>query len=69
MTDILTHAEAGVMTVTFNRLERKNSITADMYGALAEQAGLSAAKPGDTVQVGRGTYTGEFRTVRQREAA
>ncbi len=34
--DILSHTEAGVMTLTFNRLERKNSITADMYAALAD---------------------------------
>ncbi|HYF42973.1 MAG TPA: enoyl-CoA hydratase, partial [Ramlibacter sp.] len=30
MTDILTHAEAGVMTITLNRLDRKNSITSAM---------------------------------------
>jgi enoyl-CoA hydratase/carnithine racemase len=36
MTDILVHAEAGVMTITLNRLERKNSITSDMYGAMAD---------------------------------
>ena len=34
--DILTHAEGGVLTVTFNRLDRKNSITSAMYGALAD---------------------------------
>jgi enoyl-CoA hydratase/carnithine racemase len=34
--DILVHAEGGVMTVTLNRLERKNSITSDMYGAMAD---------------------------------
>ena len=34
--DILTHAEAGVMTITFNRVDRKNSINAAMYGALAD---------------------------------
>jgi enoyl-CoA hydratase/carnithine racemase len=33
---VLVHAEAGVMTLTLNRLERKNSLTADMYGALAD---------------------------------
>jgi hypothetical protein len=27
MTDILTHTEAGVMTLTFNRVDKKNSIT------------------------------------------
>jgi enoyl-CoA hydratase/carnithine racemase len=36
MTDILTHVEAGVMTITLNRLERKNSITSAMYGAMAD---------------------------------
>ena len=35
-TDILTHAESGVMTITLNRLERKNSITADMYASMAD---------------------------------
>jgi enoyl-CoA hydratase/carnithine racemase len=34
--DILTHVEAGVMTITLNRLERKNSITVAMYAALAD---------------------------------
>jgi enoyl-CoA hydratase/carnithine racemase len=34
--NILVHVEAGVMTITFNRLDRKNSITAAMYGALAD---------------------------------
>jgi enoyl-CoA hydratase/carnithine racemase len=46
MTDILAHTEAGVMTLTFNRLDKKNSITRAMYAALAdalEQAGQDAA--------------------------
>ncbi len=34
--DILVHAEAGVMTITLNRVERKNSITSAMYGAMAD---------------------------------
>ena len=34
--EILTHVDAGVMTITLNRLERKNSITSVMYGALAD---------------------------------
>ena len=29
-TDILTHTEDGVMTITLNRLERKNAITSAM---------------------------------------
>ena len=34
--EILTHVDAGVMTITLNRLERKNSITSVMYGAMAD---------------------------------
>ncbi|RYF76832.1 MAG: enoyl-CoA hydratase [Comamonadaceae bacterium] len=36
MTDILTHTEAGVLTLTFNRVERKNSITGAMYDTLSD---------------------------------
>jgi enoyl-CoA hydratase/carnithine racemase len=36
MSDILVHAEGGVLTLTLDRLERKNSITVAMYGALAD---------------------------------
>lgn len=46
MSEILVHTEDGVRTVSFNRLERKNSITAAMYAALAdavEQAAHDAA--------------------------
>ncbi|PKO45386.1 MAG: enoyl-CoA hydratase [Betaproteobacteria bacterium HGW-Betaproteobacteria-3] len=46
MSDILTHTEAGVMTITFNRLDKKNSITAAMYATMADalqQAGADAA--------------------------
>ena len=34
--DIRVHAEAGVTTITLNRLDRKNSITSAMYGAMAD---------------------------------
>jgi enoyl-CoA hydratase/carnithine racemase len=34
--DVLVHAEDGVMTLTLNRLERKNSITSAMYATLAD---------------------------------
>jgi enoyl-CoA hydratase/carnithine racemase len=34
--DILTHVEAGVMTITLNRVARKNSINTAMYAALAD---------------------------------
>jgi len=36
MSDILVHTEAGVMTLTFNRVDKKNSITSSMYAELAD---------------------------------
>ena len=36
MTDILNHTEAGVTTVTLNRVDKKNSITSAMYATLAD---------------------------------
>ena len=47
--DILTHVERGVMTITLNRLDRKNSITSAMYGAMADA--LAAAESDATVRV------------------
>lgn len=35
-TDILRHLEAGVLTLTFNRVDKKNAITGAMYQALAD---------------------------------
>lgn len=49
MSDILLHAEGGVMTLTLNRLERKNSITSDMYAALAD--GIARAQEDASVRV------------------
>ncbi|MEQ1534749.1 MAG: enoyl-CoA hydratase [Burkholderiaceae bacterium] len=34
--DILIHAESGVMTITFNRIEKKNSISSAMYATMAD---------------------------------
>ena len=42
-TDILTHIEDGVLTITLNRLARKNSLTAAMYGAMADALGHAAS--------------------------
>lgn len=47
--DILVHTEAGVRTITFNRVEKKNSITQAMYAALAEA--LASAATDDAVRV------------------
>ena len=47
--DILVHTEAGVMTVTINRLDKKNSLTAAMYAAMADA--LEAAAQDATTRV------------------
>ena len=49
MTDILTHTEAGVLTITLNRVAKKNSITAAMYAAMSDA--LEAAQADTTVHV------------------
>lgn len=49
MSDILTDTTDGVMTITFNRPDKKNSITAAMYAAMA--AALAQAREQDTVRV------------------
>jgi enoyl-CoA hydratase/carnithine racemase len=48
-TEILTHIDAGVMTLTINRLDKKNSITAAMYAAMADA--LDAAAKDSAVRV------------------
>ncbi|MDD3786106.1 MAG: enoyl-CoA hydratase [Hydrogenophaga sp.] len=45
MSDILIHTEAGVTTLTFNRFDKKNSITSVMYGTLADALESAAADP------------------------
>ena len=49
MSDILNHTDAGVMTLTFNRLDKKNSITSAMYAQLAD--GIEQAKHDALVRV------------------
>jgi enoyl-CoA hydratase/carnithine racemase len=49
MSDILVHTEAGVCSITFNRVDKKNSITAAMYGAMADA--LDAARDDAAVRV------------------
>lgn len=40
--DILSHIEAGILTLTFNRLDKKNAITSAMYGKLADEIDKAA---------------------------
>ena len=47
--DILVHTEAGVCTITFNRMDKKNSFTAAMYATLADA--LDAAEADAKVRV------------------
>ena len=50
MTDaILSNREGGILTLTFNRLDKKNAITRAMYTTLAEA--LEVATADDTVRV------------------
>ena len=49
MTEILTHVDAGVTTLTINRAEKKNSLTAAMYAALAQ--GIAQAAQDDSQRV------------------
>lgn len=49
MSDILTHTENGVATITFNRVEKKNSFTAAMYAQMAQF--LAQAAQDDAVRV------------------
>lgn len=57
MSDILTHIESGVMTITLNRVERKNSITSAMYGAMADSLATAQADASVRVVVLQGHET------------
>jgi len=45
MSDILQHTDGGVMTLTFNRVDKKNSITRAMYSLMAQGVAQAAADP------------------------
>ncbi|MEO7940076.1 MAG: enoyl-CoA hydratase [Burkholderiaceae bacterium] len=49
MSDILTDVTDGVMTITFNRPDKKNSITSAMYASMADA--LERAKENDAIRV------------------
>ena len=49
MTAILQNHEHGVLTMTINRVDKKNALTADMYASLAD--GLSQAAANKDVRV------------------
>jgi len=49
MSEILTHIDAGILTLTLNRVDKKNSITAAMYSAMA--TAVQEAANNDTVRV------------------
>ena len=51
MSDILHHIEDGVLTLTLNRVAKKNSLTAAMYAELADR--LQAAHTDKAVRVAR----------------
>ena len=57
MSDILTHQDAGVLTLTFNRVERKNSINVAMYDALATALEKAAGDAATRVVVIHGHET------------
>ena len=52
--DILIHTEAGVCTITFNRVEKKNSLTQAMYATLADTLGQVEADATTRVVVFQG---------------
>ena len=55
--DILVHAEAGVTTITFNRVDKKNSFTEAMYGAMADALNAAAGDAGVRCVVFQGDAT------------
>ncbi|MCZ2103235.1 MAG: enoyl-CoA hydratase [Burkholderiales bacterium] len=73
--DILVHAEGGVTTITFNRVDKKNSFTEAMYAAMADVLEAAAQDAqvrcaviqGDVTVFSAGNDIGDF--LRQGAAA
>ena len=57
MTDILSHTEAGVVTLTLHRPDRKNSLTRAMYTVLSDALDRAAGDPAVRVMVLQGSET------------
>nr|WP_315227971.1 enoyl-CoA hydratase [uncultured Albidiferax sp.] len=57
MTDILTHTEEGILTITLNRVAKKNSLTGAMYAAISDALEAAAADPVVRVAVIQGHET------------
>ena len=57
MNEILTHVDAGVTTLTINRVEKKKSLTAAMYAALAQGIAQAAQDSSQRVLVIQGHET------------
>jgi enoyl-CoA hydratase/carnithine racemase len=57
MSDILTHTEDGILTITLNRVAKKNSLTSAMYAAISDALEAAAADPLVRVAVVQGHET------------
>ena len=57
MTDILTHTDDGILTITLNRVAKKNSLTSAMYSAMADALDGAAADASVRVVVVQGHET------------
>nr|WP_315245303.1 enoyl-CoA hydratase [uncultured Albidiferax sp.] len=57
MSDILTHTEDGILTITLNRVPKKNSITSSMYAAISDALEAAQADPAVRVAVIQGHET------------
>jgi len=57
MSDILSHTEAGVLTLTLHRPDRKNSITRSMYATLSDALDAAAGDAAVRVVVVQGSET------------
>lgn len=57
MSDILTHTEEGILTITLNRVAKKNSLTGAMYAAISDALEAAAADPVVRVAVIQGHET------------